>query len=75
MDNNESLEELDFVPSAVNESADWHEPLRVKYMCGKKFNEEGSKFHEIASILMEGDGKPISNNATTSDGQRGTNQR
>ena len=49
---------LDFVPSAVSDWAGWHEPLRVKYMCDQKCNKEGFKFHDIAAILVEDDGKP-----------------
>ena len=42
-DDNKSLQAMDFVPSAVSDSAGWHEPLRVKYMSDKKCNEEGFK--------------------------------
>ena len=43
---------------ALHKPAGWHEPLRVKYMCDKKCNEQGFKFFEIASTLVEDDGRP-----------------
>ena len=58
VDKEEGMEELTFVPSAVSDSAGWHEPLRVKYMCDQKCNKEGFKFYDIAAILVEDDGKP-----------------
>ena len=50
--------EVDNDKSAVNKSAGWHKLLRFKYICDKKCIEESSKFYDIASILVEGDGKP-----------------
>ena len=43
VDDDKSLEDIGFVPSVVG-NAEWREPLRVKYMCDKKCNEEGCKF-------------------------------
>ena len=47
VDDNKSLEELGFVPSAVGE------PLRVKHMCSKKCNGKGFKFCELAAIVAD----------------------
>ena len=58
VDNNKNLEEIGFVQSAVNESAGWHETLRFNRMCDKKCNAVDFKIYEIASILVEDDGKP-----------------
>ena len=58
VDEEEGMEDLTFVPSAVSDWAGWHEPLRVKYMCDQKCNKEGFKFYDIAAILVEDDGKP-----------------
>ena len=55
-DNDKSLEDLGFVTRAVSDSAGWHEPL--KCMCDQKRNEESFKLNDIASILVEDDGKP-----------------
>ena len=54
VDDDESLEEMGSVPSAVSDSAGWHEPLRVKHMCDK----ESFKFFDIAFILVEDGGRP-----------------
>ena len=58
VDSDKSLEEVGFVPSAVSDSAGWHEPLRVKHMCDKKCNKKSFKFFDIAFILVEDGGRP-----------------
>ena len=44
VDDDKSLEDVGFVPSAVSDSGGWRKPIRVKHMCDKKCNEEGFKF-------------------------------
>ena len=60
VDDDKCLEEMGFVPSAMSESAGWHEPLRDKLLWDKKCNEEGVKFllqkNDLASIVVEADG-------------------
>ena len=44
VDDYESLEEAGFVPSAVSDSAGWHDQLIVKHVCDKKCIKESFKF-------------------------------
>ena len=47
VDDNKSLEEMGFVPSAAGEL------LRVTHMCDKKGDERGFKFCELAAVVTE----------------------
>ena len=58
VEGNKSMEELEFIRSAVSDPARRREPFTVKYMCDKKCSKEGFKFEDIAAILVEDDGKP-----------------
>ena len=58
VDDDKNSEKMGFVPSSVSDSAGWRETLRIKYMCGKKCEEESFKFYDLASIVEEEDGKP-----------------
>ena len=55
VDMDESEEELIFVPSAVSDSAGWHE---LKFRCDRQCRKEGFKFFDIASAMVEDDGEP-----------------
>ena len=55
VDMDENNEELSFVPSAVSDSAAWHEP---KFMCDRQRRTGGLKCYETATILVVDDGKP-----------------
>ena len=53
----ENKEEFSFVPSAVSDSAGWHEP---RFMCDRKCTTEDFKFHDISAIVVEDDERAIS---------------
>ena len=59
VDMHENMEELSIFPSAVSDSAEWHEP---KFLCDRQCMQGGFKFYEIAAILVEDDGKPHTRN-------------
>ena len=61
VDRDEGKEELSFVPSAVSDTAGWHE--NRFFMCEKRCRKGGFKFCDIGAILVGDDGRP---HATTS---------
>ena len=50
----ENKEELRFVPSAVSDSAGWHE---IKCRRHRQCWKEGLKFCDVASTIVEDDGR------------------
>ena len=54
VDTSENKEELSFVPSAVSDSPGWHEP---RFMCDRTCRKGGFKFHDIAAMSVEDDGR------------------
>ena len=54
-DRDEGKEELSVVPSAVSDSAGWHEP---RCMRDRQFRKEGFMFDDIVDVIVEEDGEP-----------------
>ena len=72
VDNDKSKEEAGSARSAASDSAGRHDQLRVKHMCDKMCNEEGSNFEKYCSHRVEHDVKPHTINLCRNcfDGER-----
>ena len=55
VDRDEGKEELSVVPSAVSDSAGWHEP---RCMRDRQFRKEVFMFDDIVDLIVEEDGEP-----------------
>ena len=54
VDLSENYGEFSFVSSALSSSAGWHEP---KFMCDRKYREEGFNCFDIAPVMVEDNGE------------------
>ena len=83
VDNDKSLEEMDFLPSAVSESVGWHEPLRVMYISTRGAMKRTSHMLQFFMMLHPFWLKMTASRTrftsvdtvTASDGQKEANQR